>query len=188
MTSQNKGPSFDVKGKKGIGYKTDTSESAKKIKHSYFGVLLNTNHKPKSQEEVERYGDDYPTILEELLNRNDTLFQRSITIVDNITTNDDGSKTFATHTCSQEEYDDNIKHIRSRFKVEIGNNYGKGGRLHIHASFFIVHTTKIQLNMKPIVDAYNHELGDRGLPTIKYFHVKSEKPSTDLYMTKYNYL
>lgn len=185
MAEPRKGPTFDIKPKKGISYKTS---SAKHINHSYFACLLNTNYKPKNVEEIEHYGDEYPAILQEVLNRNDNLFKRSITIVDNIINNFNETKTFVTHTCTQEEYDENIKHIRSRFKVEIGNDYGKGGRLHLHASFFIVHTTKIQLNLKPIVDAYNEELAARGYPQIKYFHVKSEKPSTDLYMTKYNFV
>lgn len=180
---QRKGPTFDIKGKKGASYKTD----GKHINHSYFGCLMNTNYKPKSMEEVELYGDEYPDILQQVLDKNDNLFRRAITVVDDITTLDDGRKTFATHTISEDEYNDNIKHIRSRFKVEIGNDYGKGGRLHMHASFFIVHTTKIQMNLKPIVEAYNQELSAKGYPTIKYYHVKSDKPSTDLYMTKYNY-
>lgn len=185
MADQKKGPTFDIKPKKGISYK---AASDKHINHSYFACLMNTNSKPKSVEQIEAYGEQYPEIFQEVLNKNDTLFKRSITIVDNIVTNPDGSKTFTTHTCTQEEYDENIKHIRSRFKVEIGNDYGKGGRLHLHVSFFIVHTTKIQLNLKPIVEAYNQELTAQGLPTIKYYHVKSEKPSTDLYMTKYNFV
>lgn len=185
MAVNKTGPTFDIKRKKGISYK---SESAKKINHSYFACLLNTNYKPKTKEEIESYGDLYPEILEELLRNNNTLFQKSITIVDNIETLPDGRKDFTTHTCSEEEYNENIKHVRSRFKMEVGNDFGKGGRMHMHCSFFIVHTTKIQMNLKPIVTAYNTELEARGLPTIKYYHVKSEKPSTDLYMTKYNFL
>jgi hypothetical protein len=180
-----KGPSFDVKAKKGVGV---IPENHKQINHSNFGCLLNTNYKPKTNEEILDFGKQYPEILEETLNNNDSLFKKAITIVDDIKTNPNGSKTFTTHTIGDSEYDENIKHIRSRFKAEIGNDYGKGGRLHIHASFFIVHTTKIQINLKPIVDAFNVSLSAKDLPTIKYYHVKSEKPTTDLYMTKYNYL
>ena len=180
-----KGPTFDVKAKKGVSYAVAKD---KKINHSYFACLLNTNFKPKTKEQIEAYGDEYPDILTDVLNKNDNLFKKSITIVEKIDNNANGTKTFTTHTCTDEEYNDNIKHIRSRFKVEIGNDYGKGGRLHLHCSFFIVHTTKIQLNLKPIVEAYNNELSAKGLPVIKYYHVKSEKPSTDLYMTKYNFL
>jgi hypothetical protein len=182
------GPSFDIKGKKGIYTRDQHQTDGARIKQSYFGCLLNTNMKPKTKEDAEFYGDEYPVILEEVLNKNDELFRKSIVIVDNIENHPDGRKTFTTHTISDQEYNEKIKHIRSRFKVEIGNDFGKGGRLHLHASFFIVHTTKIQLNLKPIIDAYNDVLEGRGLPKIKYFHVKSDKPSTDLYMTKYNYL
>lgn len=183
-TAARKGPTFDIKGRRGINIATNTH---KKINHSFFACLLNTNFKPRDREQLQIFGEEYPDILETLLNGNDTLLKDSITIVDNITTLPDGRKTFVTHKISDEDYNTHIKHVRSRFKVEVGNNYGKGGRLHIHASFFIIHTTKIQLDLGPIVKAFNEELEARSMPTIKYFHVKSEKPSTDLYMSKYNY-
>lgn len=184
---ERKGPTFDIKATYGVTDARDKS-GGKHINHSFFGCLLNTNYKPKDRESLEMMGKEYPRILEEVLSQNDDLMKRSIMIVDDITTHDDGRKTFTTHEISQEEYESDIKHIRSRFKAEVGNDYGKGGRFHMHCSFFIVHTTKIQLDLKPIVDAYNVELEAHGLPTIKYFKVKSEKPNTDLYMTKYNFV
>lgn len=177
-------PSFDVKGKRGLKEQKHVSDG-KKINHSFFGVMLNTNYKPRYKEEVERMANDYPEILEDLLTNNDALFQQSIVIVDKITTVAGGRKQFDAHTITPGQYDSDIKHIRSRFQSEIGQ---VGGRFHLHASFFVVHTTKIQMNMKPIVDAFNKELGNRGMPLIKFYRTKAEKASTDLYMTKYDYV
>jgi hypothetical protein len=174
-------PTFDIKGKKGVGVK----QSRKKINHSYFGCLLNTNYKPKTKDEITRMGEQYPKIMEEALTPD--VLESAITIVDNITTLPDGRKTFETHKITHADFEEQIKHIRSRFKCEIGNDFGKGGRFHLHASFFIVHTTKIQMDMQPIVNAVNEILASKGLPLLKYFHIKSEKPTTDLYMTKYDY-
>lgn len=185
MASRKGGPTMDIKAKKGVSYKADTR--GKKINHSYFACLFNTNYKPKTKQEIEMMGQAYPEVLEQVLNEHPEVFKRAITVVDRIVTHRDRKKTFETHTIGDAEYDENIRHIRSRFKAELGNDMGKGGRLHLHASFFIVHTTKIQLNLEPIVTLFNQALERRGLPTIKYYHVKSEKPSTDLYMTKYNY-
>jgi hypothetical protein len=176
-------PSFDIKGKKGLKETRHVSDG-KKINHSFFGVMLNTNYKPKYRDEVKMMADEYPQILEDLLKNNDTLFQKSIVIVDKIENAGGGKKHFEGHTISPAQYEADIKHIRSRFQSEIGHT---GGKFHLHASFFVVHTTKIQMNMKPMVDAFNKELEARGLHTIKYFHVKAEKASTDLYMTKYDY-
>lgn len=177
-----KGPQLDIKGK--VGLFSHPKNENKKLTHSFFACLLNTNYHPKSNEEAQMMAQEYPTILEDLLKENADLFRNSITVVDKIDTHADFKKTFHTHRISEEEFDENIKRIRSRFKCEMGA--GKG-RFHLHATFFVVHTTKIQMDLKPIIDAYNVELTSRGLHPITYFHTKSEKPNTDLYMSKYDF-
>jgi hypothetical protein len=178
-------PTFDIKGKKGVNV---LKADAKHIKTSMFSCMLNTNYKPRSREEREQMGDAYPDILQELLTSHPQLFQQCVVVVDNIKTLPDNRKTFDVHSISSEDFEKDIKHIRSRFHCEVGNTRGKGERFHLHASFFIVHTTKIQFDLGPLVTELNKVLTDRNLPLIKYFHVSSEKPSTDLYMSKYNYV
>jgi hypothetical protein len=180
-----KRPIFDVKAKKGQDYTKYKIAGKKKIVCSSFVVLMNTNFKPRDKAQIDDYMQRYPEILESTINSNPDMMQKCFFVVDNIVAGPH-NKQFFTHAISDEEYGD-IKYVKSRFEGEVGLDFKRGGRFHLHCSFFVVHTSKLQMELKPLVDKYNEDLAAEGYPPIKYYHVKAEKPSTTSYMKKYYY-
>ena len=182
------GPVFDVKGKRGVDYRDYQVKDAKKLKTSAFTILLNTNIKPKTKEEIGEWMDQYPEILENVINSNPEVMKKCFSFVAGIQTNGaTGKKTFQLRDMTDAEYSNDIKYVKSRFQGEVGLNFKQGGRFHLHCTFFVVHTSKIQMDMKPLIDKYNESLEAAGLPPIKYFHTKSEKPNGADYQKKYYY-
>jgi hypothetical protein len=175
-----KGPTLDIKKKKNLVADED-NQGGKNIKCSSFVCLFNTNYRPKDKEELQQFFDQFPDVMAAVLTHG--MFMKIITVLVKIDTDPTGKKTMTTRDISPEEYEEDIRHIRTRFNCEVGYS-GKGRRFHIHLNFFIVHTTKIQIELKPLVEAINVELEARSLPLIKYFHTKSEKPASQLYMKK----
>jgi hypothetical protein len=171
-------------------YDYTSAPRLQKLKHSNFNITLNTNYRPK-REEIERFDKLYTEAIEEALNKNDchAIFD-ALRVIDSIQDdpNHPGKRVYTTHKMTMQEYDTLVKNIQTEYKCEVGVNFKYGGRFHIHGFIYILHTSRLHLDMDPIVNAINTECNKRGIPTIKYAHASYEKPSMRDYMKKMDFV
>lgn len=183
---------LDVKGKKMKQLDSKdlfTKPQKKTLKHSMFTFTFNTNYRPKSKPEIISMDERYTDLVDRALGNEETI-RKSLKKIDSIEHRpyNNTRKAYATHVMTSREFDEDIKHVKARHHNEVGRNYKKGGRFHVHGYIYILHTTMVHLDINVLKDEINKLLEANGLPKICYAHMGYEKPGMKEYMKKQDYI
>lgn len=134
-----------------------------KVRFSNFLVLMNTNKFPKSEETARAMADELLRMAEEMFG--------SVELLGRFVQFGNPEARWSS---------DYIRRVKTAYAVEMGEHYGK---LHVHASIKIVHTTVVRLNLERMQEEANHLLEGTGL-TIAYTHISAHGPTPEDYLGK----
>lgn len=164
--------------------------AARKLRHSMFGITFNTNYRPKNVDEIRNLDEQFTEAIEDALTADGgAVLKDSLKVVESMSTDAaTGKKRFVTHKITATEYEQHVKKIDTQYHNEVGANFVRGGRFHIHGYIYVLHTTMLQLDIDPIMQALNAQCRRRGIPEVKYAHVSYQRPGAREYMEKMDFV
>lgn len=145
-----------------------------RIRYTNYSFMMNTNYKPHTAEEAREISEELGKACRYVFENFDS--DRLIKWV----TDTQGN------TIDREATVGDILRMKTTFEVEMGTNYKRGGRMHIHGYIMIAHFRMLKLNYKELRDYFNEVLYKQGSkhPLLSY-RFKVEKITPKQYMNKW---
>lgn len=151
-------------------------EKGEKVYFSNFMITLNTNIRPKTEEQVYdilHYLEQVPPVVFSYSNIENTLLDEFRWI-----SYKNREKEILPKDPSK------IKQLKVVYRVEIGTGL-KGGREHLHVGLNVQHTGLLQVNREEVMRQVNEYLTELNSPyKIKYCNISIERPKAKDYLSK----